>query len=277
MKERPVHRDGALPSHHQTTKISQPRKRPLHFPPALVTPQLPPILQRWLRAVLTVRADQINASSRQSLAQRICITRFVIDQPLGSLPRTSTTASGHSNRLQGRLHQLHCGGGRRCQEVSQRNTVAVDHHHPLRAFPPLGFPDTRPPFLAGATLPSAKASDQLSWPRGSSCPRKARHALSQISCAAQSRRRRQQVLGDGYRVGRSFQRAPGRKIHKMPSKHGRFGIGFGPPQGEACGSGNTGAMFSHCSAVSSEVSRAIFCLLSMAASTSKLSMHQDEL
>jgi hypothetical protein len=155
--------------------------------------------------------------------------------------------------------------------------VAVDHHHPLRAFAPLGFADAGPPFFAGAKLPSAKASDQSSWPWLSSWPRKARQALSQRSWSSQSRRRRQHVLGDGYCWGRSFQRAPLRSIHKMPSKQGRCGIGFGPPQGDALGSGKKGAIFSHCSSVSSEVSLAICCLLLMTDYTSKLSITQGEL
>jgi hypothetical protein len=277
MKECSVHRDMALPTNYQAAKISQPRKRPFHLPPALIAPQLPSILQGWSLAVFAVRTNQINPPLGQTLAQRVRITCLVINQPLGSLPGTPTATSGHSNRLQSRLDQLHLGWGRRCQEVSQRNTFAVDHHHPLRAFAPLRFPDTAPPFFAGAKLPSAKASDQSSWPRLSSCSRKARQALSQMSCSSQSRKRRQQVLGDGYRVGRSFQRAPVRKIHKIPSKQGRFGIGFGPPQGDAFGAGNKGAIFSHCSSVSSEVSLAIFCLLSMADYTSKFSRTQDEL
>jgi hypothetical protein len=85
------------------------------------------------------------------------------------------------------------------------------------------------------------------------------------------------VLGDGYRLGKSFQRAPVRNIHKMPSKQGRLAIGLGPPHGDACGSGSKGAIFSHCSSVSSEVSLAIFFLLSMAYYTSKLSIIQGEL
>jgi hypothetical protein len=277
MKERSVHRDMVLPAPHQTAKISQPRKGPRHLPPALITPQLPPILQRRPCTVVAVRTDQINASPGQALTQFVRIAGFVVDQPLGALPRTTATASGHRYRVQDRLKQLHVGWGRRFQEVSQRNTFAVDHHQPLRAFAPLGFAHAGPPFVAGAKLPSAKASDQSSWPWLSSCPRKVRQTLSQMSCSSQSRKRRQQVLGDGYRLGRSSQRAPVRSIHKMPSKQGRFGIGFGPPQGDALGSGNKGAIFSHCSSVSSEVSRAIFYLLSMACYTSKFSITQGEL
>jgi hypothetical protein len=135
--------------------------------------------------------------------------------------------------------------------------LAVDHHHPLRALAALGLPDTGPPFFAGAKLPSANASDQSNSPRASSWAKKPRQALSHTSCASQSRRRRQQVLGDGKRSGRSCQRAPVRKIQRMPSKTGRFGMGFGPPRGEALSSGNKGAIFSHWASVSSDCFLAI--------------------
>ena len=39
---------------------------------------------------------------------------------------------------------------------SARNTLAVDHHHPLRSLAPLGFSDSCAPFFAGAKLPSRK-------------------------------------------------------------------------------------------------------------------------
>jgi hypothetical protein len=42
--------------------------------------------------------------------------------------------------------------------VSQRNTLAVDHHHPLRPLTPLGFSNRTAPFFAGAKLPSMNDS-----------------------------------------------------------------------------------------------------------------------
>jgi hypothetical protein len=164
MKERSVHGDVVLPAHHQAAKISQPGKCPLHLPPPFIAPQLASILQWRFCTVLAMRTDQIDATACQALPQGVGITRLVINEPHRTLARTPPTAAGHRNRLQRRLDQRHFGWGRRFQEVSQRNPVAVDHHHPLRAFAPFGFPDAGPPFFAGAKLPSAKASDQSSWP-----------------------------------------------------------------------------------------------------------------
>src|SRR5687767_13440807 len=119
MKERSIHRDMALPAHHQAAKISQPCKRPLYLPPTLIAPQLPSILQWRPLAVLAMRTNQLNTPPRQALTQFVRIAGFVVDQPLGSLPRTTATASGHGNRLQGRFDQFHFSWGRRFQEVSQ--------------------------------------------------------------------------------------------------------------------------------------------------------------
>jgi hypothetical protein len=108
--------------------------------------------------------------------------------------------------------------------VSQRNTLAVDHHHPLCALAPAGLADTEPPFLAGAKLPSIKASDQSNCPRWSNSARNARHALSHTPCSSQSFSRRQHVEGLGYSLGKSAHGAPVRKTQRIPSKTLRLSI-----------------------------------------------------
>ena len=107
--------------------------------------------------------------------------------------------------------------GRRVQVVSQRNTLAVDHHHPLRSLAAFGLSDVLAPFFAGAKLPSANASLQSNCPRWSSSERKARHASSQMSCSSQFLSRLQQVDGLGNCFGKSAQGAPVRSIQRMPT------------------------------------------------------------
>ena len=69
--------------------------------------------------------------------------------------------------------------GRRCRRncASQRSTQAADHHHPLRALPTLGLPESGAHFLVGARDPSSiKASCQSKTPlhpaekKPSACP-----------------------------------------------------------------------------------------------------------
>jgi hypothetical protein len=82
--------------------------------------------------------------------------------------------------------------------LSQRNTVAIDHHHPLCTLAPLGFSDSSAPFFAEAKLPSMKASLQSNSPFRFNSPRKARQMVSQTPPSSQLRKRRQQVAGEGY-------------------------------------------------------------------------------
>ena len=257
MTERLIHGEMTLPAHDQAAKIAIPSERALNFPPALGAPQLAATLQWRLHPITAMGTAQLNTPRGQPLPQGIRVASFVIDDPLRVLAGPPGAMAGHGNGVQGRLQQGHFGRGRRVQEVSQRNTLAVAHHHPLRTRAAFRLPDARPPFFAGAKRPSANASDQSSWPCASSWARKARQALSHTPCSSQSRRRRQQVLGEGNRSGRSCQRAPVRQTQRMPSHTGRFGIGLGPPHGEALSSGSNGAIVAHCAAVSSEWSLAM--------------------
>ena len=250
-----------FPSHHQPSKVTPPCQRAFDFPSSLVATQGASILGGRFLPIFSMRTNQLNPSSRQSRAQRIGISGLVIDQPRRIFPRSTATGARHSDPLQGRFDQPDFGWGRRVQVVSQRNTLAVCHHHPLRTLSAFGFTDAGPPFLAGAKLPSANVSAQSSWPCSSSWPNSARHAFSQMPCSSQARSRRQQVLGEGYRSGRSFHRAPLRNTHKIPSNTGRLAIGLGPPLGDAFGAGNSGAICAHWASVNSDRWRDIQTLL----------------
>jgi hypothetical protein len=140
---------------------------------------------------------------------------------------------------------------------SQRNTLAVCHHHKLRTLSAFGLTDACAPFFAGENVPSAKVSYQRKRRLMSSSARSARHAFSQTPSSSHRFNRRQQVLGEGNRLGRSFHRAPLRNTQRMPSNTGRLGIGVRPPLGESFGSDNNGAIFAHCRSVNSDCSRAI--------------------
>jgi hypothetical protein len=141
--------------------------------------------------------------------------------------------------------------------VSQRKTLAVDHHHPLRPLTPLGFADSRAPFLAGAKLPSRNASLHCNCGRSFNSARKARQTASQTPCSSQRCSRRQQVDGEGNSSGKSCHRAPLRNIHKIPSSTGRSSLGGRPPRGRGRGRGSKGWIFSHCASLNSRPYRAM--------------------
>jgi hypothetical protein len=49
---------------HQPAQVARPGECPLDRPPPLVTPEFPPVLQRRPRAVLSVRADELDVPAR---------------------------------------------------------------------------------------------------------------------------------------------------------------------------------------------------------------------
>jgi len=81
--------------------------------------------------------------------------------------------------------------------------------------------------------------------------------VSQTPCSSQSRSRRQQVDGEGNSSGKSCQRAPLRRIHKMPSSTLRLSFGGLPPWGRFGRFGSKGRIFSHWASVSGRPYRAM--------------------
>jgi hypothetical protein len=188
----------------QTPEVAKPRDGALDDPPALIAAQPTPVLGRGANATPLVRADQLDAPSPQTAAQGITVVAFVGDHPLGLLPGSAAAPPGRdADGRQRHLREPDFRWGGPVKVVSQRKTLAVDHHHPLRPLAPLGFSDRSAPFLAGAKLPSRNASLQWSCWRSFNSPKNVRQICNQTPCCSQSRSRRQQVDGCGYRSGRS--------------------------------------------------------------------------
>jgi hypothetical protein len=157
--------------------------------------------------------------------------------------------SPHPDRRERRLREFDFRRGCRRKVVSQRNTLAVDHHHPLRPLVPLGFSDRAALFFAGAKLPSRNDSLHCSCCRSCNSLKNARQISSQTSCSSQSRKRRQHLAGEGNSSGKSHQRAPLRRIHNRPSSTRRLSTGGRPPRGRLAGFGSKGRIFSHWASV----------------------------
>jgi hypothetical protein len=241
-------------ANHQSPEVGDPCDASFHLPSTFVPAQLSSILRRRLLSIALVRTDQFDATPLESLTQRIGIGGFVVDQPLGVFAWPATTTR-HRHPFQRGFDQRRFVRGRTGKLNSQRNTLAACHHHPLCTLSAFGLADAGTPFFAGAKPPSAKVSSQSRRPCSSSSPRNVRQMSSQTPCSSQSRSLRQQVLGEGYWAGRSFQRAPDRSTHKIPSKQLRLSLGGRPPDLERLILGNNGLIFFHCSSVSSESCR----------------------
>src|SRR5712692_1650795 len=258
MKEGAIDCERAIVTHHQATEVAEPGVSAFDDPTPLVTSQGATILRRRFLPVRAMRDNQFDASSCQPLTQRITVVGLVGDHPHGLLSRpTRTMTPTYADRRKRGFREPDFRRGCRVKVVSQRKTAAVDHHHPLRPLAPLGFSDSSAPFLAGAKLPSKKDSLHCNCFRSLSSARNARQTFSQMPCSSQSRSRRQQVEGCGYSSGKSCQRAPLRRIHRIPSRTRRLSIHGRPPRRFLRGFGSKGAIFFHCDSVSNGPDRAI--------------------
>src|SRR5215467_2325549 len=211
----------------QSAELSQPSIGPLHDPAALIPPELAPVFVPPTLIVLPIGHDQFDSAAAQSLAQRIGIVAAIGDHPLRFLPRAAFRARDTDFGQRGFRKRNFTRRGS-FQPNSQRKTFTVDQYHPLRALAPLGFPDGRAPFFAGAKLPSRKASSHFNSPSWSSVPSNLRHAFSHTPSSSHCLSRRQQVEGEGNSSGRKRHAAPVWRIHKMPSKQARLGAGGRP-------------------------------------------------
>jgi hypothetical protein len=246
MKERVINDNITIPADNQSAIIAYPGKSPLNFIATSITPHFAAIVILLLLIHFSVRANHINASRLQSLTKAITVVSLVGNQSFGIFSRSSPSFTPDRDIVQRFFEQFDFRRGRTVQVVSQRNTLAVDHHHPLRALASFGWSDAFAPFFAGAKLPSANASDQSSCPRWSSSARNARQASSQTSCSSHNLSRRQQVEGLGYWFGRSAQGAPVRRIQSIPSKTLRLSAHGLPPRLVFLGFGSNASIFSHC-------------------------------
>ena len=100
-------------------------------------------------------------------------------------------------------------------------TVSIRNGHPFRPLAALRLPDSLPPFLAAAKLPSIKPSAQSILPLRSSKRIMRRQALLKEPSFAHLWSRRWQLDLAGYFAGNSFHGAPVLRIHKIPLKISR--------------------------------------------------------
>lgn len=240
-----------LMTHQQSSELAKPGVGSFHDPTPLVAPQLTPILVAPMPIVFPVRHDQLDAAFLQSLAQRIRIVGGVGNYPFRLLSRTAFRLRNRDFLERGFRKRNFVRRGT-FQPNSQRKTLTVDQYHPLCPLAPLGFPDGRAPFFAGAKLPSRKVSSHFSRPSSSSAPNNVRHAFNHTPSSSHCLSRRQQVEGEGNSSGKNRHAAPVCRIHKMPSKQPRFEAQGRPRLSRRrLGGGSMGSTNFHCSSVNS--------------------------
>jgi len=232
----------------QSAIIANPGEGSLHCPASCVSAQFSTVLSRFLCTIPSMRTYKVNPALLQALTQGIRITSCIINQTLNLL---LSLWARNLNLCKCFFNQRNFMRSRRVQPASQRKTLAVDHHHPLRAFAPFGFSDGQTPFFADAKLPSMKHSLQSILPWSFNSAKNVRQMVNQRSCSSQSLSLLQQVLGLGYSSGKSCHRAPVLRTHKMPSNTLRLLLQGRPPFLLRFNFGNNGSIFSHCVSVKS--------------------------
>jgi hypothetical protein len=238
----------------EAAKVTQVSKGSLDFPALGVAAQSPTIVAGISTTSPAMRADQDDAALEQPPAQRITVISAIGDDAQRPALGSPAPSARDRDARQSRFGQSYFRWGGRDQLASQRNTFAVCHHHPLRTLATFGFTHAEPPFLAGAKLPSRNTSLQSSLPWASSCPSKARQIFNHTSRSSHCWSRLQQVLAEGYSLGRSRQRAPLRSTHRMPSSTCRWSA-RGRPRRPRRTLGRSGARVCHCLSLSKDLSR----------------------
>ena len=139
-----------------------------------------------------------------------------------------------------------------CNGYGDRKTIAVDNTHDLRPLAPLGLPDCGSPFLAPEKEPSMKASSISIFPRSSRSLANPSRIIPIAPSSTQCWYRLWHVWYGGYCPGRSFQRAPVRKIQRIPFSTSRLDLGGRPlPSSRRAFFGTRGSRISHCASVRS--------------------------
>lgn len=178
MEKALVGKDQAVLTNNESAEVLQPSKGAFYFPSFPITPKSTSVLFFGTFSSLAMRADQFDATRGQVSAEFTRVVSAIGNNPEWFISRTPFAGSGNRDLCQSAGSQFYFRGRCRGNLASERNTLAVDHHHPLCTFAAFGFSHAEPPFLAEAKLPSKNTSLQFNRPCSSSSFRKYRQILN---------------------------------------------------------------------------------------------------
>ncbi len=158
----------------QSAELTEPCVGALDDPAALVASEFPAVFVAPVLAVLAIRNDEVDASSLESISQRIGVVGTVGDYAFRLLPRPAFGPGDVDFGERGFRKRSFSWRGT-FEPNSQRKTATVDQYHPLRALAALGLTNREAPFFAGAKLPSRNVSSHFSRP--SPCRRYFSHVM----------------------------------------------------------------------------------------------------
>lgn len=231
--------------YNEKLKILKPGKKPLNLPSATVWPQLSAILGFGLFPTRSMWRNHFYATFlHQFLIKWITVISLVTDKFVRSI-RSKIAINCFFNKF-------HFMRGGAFHTSGDRKTRSVCDCHDLGAFATLCLADSKPPFFAGAKLPSMNASVISIFPRSYKSLASSYKISWNVPRCVHSWKRRWQVWYGGYLEGISFQGAPVRNIHNIAFITSLAGFGF-RPRGSFSGVDFNimGSIRFHCSFVSS--------------------------
>ena len=229
----------------KSAEVLEPAVGALDLPSSLVPAERATVLRFGSLSVRPVRTDQLDAPRLQARSKRITVRGRIVDQSIQPLPQLSM--------FEQRLDQLDVVMRGAVDVGGKGSSARVNENHDFGSFAALGFADVGAPLFALENVPSARASSRSIFPRPSSCRRHRCQARWNTPDSVHSCNLRQQVAGDGNDLGKSCQRAPVRRIQRMPSRQGRGSTRGRPPAREGGSQGKRSAMRNHCSSVSCDL------------------------
>lgn len=243
-----VHQYIAFVSDHDSAEVMEPADSPFDFPSARISSEFSTVLPFGLFPVSPMRTDELYTAPFESVSKLVTVCGSVVNNAFWLFSRKA-------DFINGLLYKRDLMWRGRVGKNSERNTLAICHHHKLCSLATLGLADVSSPFFAGKNVPSAKHSSQRNRPLWSRVHRNSRHASLRESSSSHWWSLLQTVLAAGKWRGRSFHRAPLRAIQRTASKQARLSAGFWPPFPEVANSDKCGSIKAHWASVTSTPTR----------------------
>ncbi len=133
----------------QAPITAKPCKGPFNYPALAISSQFSSIWRFRPFSIFTMRKDQINFEPFELLSKGIAILSSIGNQALQALSLEATAFLGHLHRFEFFFDERKFRGRCRGKSASQRNTLALDHHLPLRFFAPFVRPNSDSLFRRG--------------------------------------------------------------------------------------------------------------------------------
>jgi len=231
-----------IPSDNQASEVLQPSEQAFDLPSTLRTAQDTTVLSRGFGAVVSMSCNEFDALTGELRVQRVAVVSAISNQSQGLVSREAV--------LDREFHEPRFVRRSRFCVDGDRKTSAVRNCHEFRALAPLSGAHASAPFFATMKLASMKHSDISRPPRCRKCSANIFSAARSDPVRTQCWNRRWHVWYGGKRSGKSFQRAPERRIHNTAFITSRASRG-GRPRPACLNFGNNGSINNHCSSVNS--------------------------